>query len=125
MGSVSTREAGVEVGLKAQQLVRSAFTRQDGQKKAMARVLGEIGLQQGNRIDQKGPRWGRVDEGEFWKGEDEKGKISGRAVRSQTGRFGGERRETKQKNRGAAKVQVKKKTNTQPRKGKKMVKKKK
>lgn len=42
------------------------------------------------------------------------------------GELGGarERRETKQ-NRGAAKVQVKKKTNTQQPKGKKMVKKKK
>lgn len=65
MGSVSTREAGVEVGLAAQQLVRFAFTRQDGQKKAMGRVLGDIGLQQRNRIDRRGPSRGRVDEDEF------------------------------------------------------------
>lgn len=65
MGSVSTSEAGVEVGLAAQQLVRSAFTRQDGQRKAMGQNLGEIGLQQSNRKDRKGPSWGIVDEDGF------------------------------------------------------------
>lgn len=96
MGSVSTREAGVQVGLAAQQLVRSASRLKTGSKKGngldLMKKLGEIRKMRLIEKDRVGGELMkmRIEGG---RGRREKGKkISGKTVRSQDGeKFGGGR----------------------------------
>jgi hypothetical protein len=109
MGSVSTREAGVQVGLAAQQLVRSASRVKTGRRRQWAEIKWKVGMRSLNQVDRKGPIRGKLKKMSFEREEDVRKGRGKKSLERQFDRGRGENWGGKGKGKGliggAAKVQ--------------------